>query len=318
MQFSKLKATPKSMILTLLFALLTVSPVFAQEAEASSMNLETLLIIVLSFVLIVAILILVIGLYLVSIIRMILLESKKQEAAAEGKEYVQEVQKSWISKVVSKASDVVPIEKEETILLDHNYDGIKELDNHLPPWWKWGFYFTIAWSAVYLLVFHVFDAQPLMIEEYEIAMEDARLAKEARMTLAENNIDENNVEVTEAAEDLANGKAIYDRECLACHAAEGQGLIGPNFTDNYWIHGGDIKDLFVTIKYGVPQKGMIAWQSKLSPSDMRDVASYILTFVGTTPQNPPPPKPPEGELYIPEPSEEEPASDEPVEQVAEL
>jgi phosphate/sulfate permease len=104
MQFSKLKATPKSMILTLLFALLTVSPVFAQEAEASSMNLETLLIIVLSFVLIVAILILVIGLYLVSIIRMILLESKKQEAAAEGKEYVQEVQKSWISKVVSKAS----------------------------------------------------------------------------------------------------------------------------------------------------------------------------------------------------------------------
>jgi cytochrome c oxidase cbb3-type subunit III len=95
---------------------------------------------------------------------------------------------------------------------------------------------------------------------------------------------------------LANGKAIYDRMCVPCHAPEGQGLIGPNFTDNYWIHGGSINDVFRTVKYGVPQKGMISWQSQLSPSDMSDVSSYILTFVGTTPKNPPAPKRPEGQL----------------------
>jgi cytochrome c oxidase cbb3-type subunit 3 len=301
-----------------LFAFLLTAPAFAQSAEPASSNLETLLIVVLSFVLIVAVLILIIGLYLVNIIKMILLEDKKQKAVAEGKEYVPAEEKSWWSKIMNKASDAVPIEKEETILLDHNYDGIKELDNHLPPWWKWLFYFTIVWGIVYLLVYHVFDAQPLMIEEYDIAMEDARIAKEAMMAVAGNNIDENNVEFSDAADVLANGKAIYDRECVACHAPEGQGLIGPNFTDNYWIHGGSIQNVFTTIKYGVPQKGMISWQSKLTPSDMRDVASYVLTFVGTTPQNPPAPKAAEGELYTPETTEENQTSEEPVEQPAEI
>jgi cytochrome c oxidase cbb3-type subunit 3 len=292
------------------------APVFAQSVEPASSNLETLLIVVLSFVLIVAVLILIIGLYLVNIIKMILLEDKKQKAAAEGKEFVATEEKSWWSKIMNKASDAVPLEKEETILLDHNYDGIKELDNHLPPWWKWLFYFTIVWGIVYLMVYHVFDAQPLMIEEYDIAMEDARIAKEAMMAVAGNNIDENNVEFSDAADVMANGKAIYDRECVACHAPEGQGLIGPNFTDNYWIHGGGIQNVFSTIKYGVPQKGMISWQTKLSPADMRDVASYVLTFVGTTPQNPPAPKAAEGELYTPETTDQ--TSEEPVEQPAEI
>ena len=109
---------------------------------------------------------------------------------------------------------------------------------------------------------------------------------------------------------------IYDRECVACHAPEGQGLIGPNFTDNYWIHGGSINDIFKTVKYGVPQKGMISWQSKLTPTDMRDVSSYILTMVGTTPQNPPPPKAPEGEEYIP--GDQNQTNEESAEQPAEI
>jgi cytochrome c oxidase cbb3-type subunit 3 len=318
MLFSNIKVKWIRRALFSLFAFLLTAPVFAQSAEPASSNLETLLIVVLSFVLIVALLILIIGLYLVNIIKMILLEDKKQKATAEGKEYVATEEKSWLSKIMNKASDAVPLEKEESILLDHNYDGIKELDNHLPPWWKWLFYFTIVWGIVYLLVYHVFDAQPLMIEEYDIAMEDARIAKEAMMAVAGNNIDENNVEFSDAADVMANGKAIYDRECVACHAPEGQGLIGPNFTDNYWIHGGSINDLFATIKYGVPQKGMISWQSKLTPSDMRDVSSYILTFVGTTPQNPPAPKAAEGELYTPDTTEENQTSEEPAEQPAEI
>jgi cytochrome c oxidase cbb3-type subunit 3 len=131
-------------------------------------------------------------------------------------------------------------------------------------------------------------------------MENARISKESNMALAGNNIDENNVEFSDAPEVLANGKAIYDRDCLVCHAPEGQGLIGPNFTDKYWLHGGSINDIFKTIKYGVPQKGMISWQTKLSPSDMRDVGCFIMKFSGTTPVNPPAPKGPEGEEYIPQ------------------
>lgn len=292
-------------------------PSFAQSGEPASSNLETMLIVVLSFVLIVAVLILVIGLYLVSIIRMILLEDKKQKAMAEGKEFVPEEQKSFLGQLMSKASDAVPVEEEESILLDHDYDGIRELDNHLPPWWKWLFYVTIVWSVIYLFAYHVFDALPLMEEEYDIAMEDARIAREAMMAVGGgSSIDENNVEFSDAPEVLANGKAIYDRQCVACHAEEGQGLIGPNFTDNYWIHGGSINDIFRTVKYGVPQKGMISWQTMLSPTDMRDVSSYILTFVGTTPKNPPPPKAAEGELYVPEQQDQ--TSEVPEEQPAEI
>ena len=316
MLFSNIKAKWKRRATLSIFALTMALQSFAQSSEASSTNMETMLIVVLSFVLIVAILILIIGLYLVSIIRMILLEDRKEKALAAGEEFEPSKERSILSKIVNKATDSVAVEEEESILLDHNYDGIRELDNHLPPWWKWLFYITIIWGFIYLLVYHVFDALPLMEEEYSIVMEDAQLAREAMMALEGNNIDENNVEFSDAAEVMANGKAIYDRECVACHAPEGQGLIGPNLTDNYWIHGGSISDIFKTVKYGVPQKGMISWQSKLTPSDMRDVSSYIMTFVGTTPQNPPPPKAPEGEEYIPE--DQNLLSEEPAEQPAEI
>jgi cytochrome c oxidase cbb3-type subunit III len=289
-------------------------PAMAQTATDSTGNLETLLLVVLSFVLIVSILILIIGLYLVSIIKIVLLEDRKQKALADGKEFVPEEEKSWLNKLMTKATDAVPIGKEETILLDHNYDGIQELDNHLPPWWKWLFYITIIWGVIYFFVYHVSGSLPLMHEEYEIVMADAKAAKEAQMALAGNNIDETNVERTTDPAILAKGKVIYDRSCVPCHAPEGQGLIGPNFTDNYWIHGGSINDVFKTIKYGVPQKGMISWQSQLSPSDMSDVANYILSFVGTTPKNPPAPKGPEGIEYKPDaqaPAAETPPAEQP-------
>jgi cytochrome c oxidase cbb3-type subunit 3 len=297
MLFSNIKAKwiKRTFMLFLTFA--TTIPAFAQESASSS--LETMLIVVLSFVLVVAVLILIIGTYLINIIKAILIENKKQKAQEAGEKYVPEEGKSILSLLVNKATASVPIEEEETVMLDHNYDGIHELDNHLPPWWKWLFYFTIAWGVVYFMAFHVFDA-PLMYEEYEISMENARIEKEANMALAGNNIDENNVEFSDAPEVLANGKAIYDRDCLVCHAPEGQGLIGPNFTDKFWVHGGSINDIFKTIKYGVPQKGMISWQTKLSPSDMRDVGCFIMKFSGTTPVNPPAPKGPEGEEYIPQ------------------
>lgn len=275
-------------------------PVFAQGTESATISQSTLLLIVLTLVLVVALLILVIGMYVISIVRIILLEDKKQRAAAEGKVFDTSSEKSWWQKFKRSATDAVPVEKEATIMLDHNYDGIHELDNHLPPWWKWLFYGGIAWGIVYMLVYHVFHALPLMEEEYAIEMAAAKSANEELVASGGNIIDENSVVFLDNAETLAKGKTIYDRDCAVCHAPEGQGLIGPNFTDNYWLHGGGIKNVFRTIKYGVPEKGMIPWQSKLSPSDIQNVGSYVLTFKGTTPKNPPAPKGPEGEEFKPQ------------------
>ena len=285
------------------FAMLFLSlPGFSQAEGAESGGLsrpEVLLLVVIGLVLVVAVLVLIVAIYLINIVKIILVEEKKKQAAATGLGVVVEEEKeqSWLKKLVSKATDAVPVEEEDTVLLDHNYDGIMELDNHLPPWWKWLFYFTIAWSFVYLLVYHVFDVFPLSLEEYEIQMETARIEREEHMKLVGNDIDENTVLFTEDPTQLANGEDIFNRECSACHRKDAGGQIGPNLTDEYWIHGGSINDLFYTVKYGVPQKGMISWQAKLSPSDMRDVSSYILTLKGT---NPPNPKQPEGELYVPE------------------
>lgn len=268
----------------------------AQDASGKMSGTETLLIVVISLLLFVAILILIVSIYLIKVIRLILLEQQKKAAAEAGVELA-EVEQNWWQKFMHSLTDSVPVEKEETVMLDHNYDGIRELDNHLPPWWKWLFTFTIAWAFVYFFVYHVFGLFPLSHEEYDQEMEAARIAQEAQIKLTGNVIDENTVEITDDPDLLAKGKTIFDRDCMPCHGPQGQGLIGPNFTDDYWIHGGTIKDMFRTIKYGVPQKGMISWQSKLSPADMRNVASFVKTLRGT---NPPNQKEPQGELYTPE------------------
>ncbi len=290
-------------ILMMCLSFMVAIPVFSQTSTSASSSQETMLMVVLVLVLITTLLILIVGMYLISIIKVILLDAKKRKALAEGKEYIPEKGNSWWDNFMNKATDAVPLDKEKSVLMDHDFDGIHELNNHLPPWWKWLFYFTIAWGVVYFAVYHVFDAAPLMHEEYEIVMEDARTDRAALTATEGNNIDESNVEFSDASEVMSSGKAIYDRSCVACHAAEGQGLIGPNFTDNYWIHGGSINDIFKVIKYGVPEKGMISWQSQLSASEMRDVSSYIMAFVGTTPKNPPAPKAPEGDEYLPETQE---------------
>ncbi len=279
-----------------LFVMMMAFQAGAQDASGKMSGTETLLIVVISLVLFVAILLLIVSIYLIKVIRLILLEQEKKTAVEAGVE-LKEIHQSWWQKFMHSLTDSVPIEKEETVMLDHNYDGIRELDNHLPPWWKWLFYFTIAWGIVYFFVYHVFGLFPLSHEEYEREMEAARIAQESQMKLTGNMIDENTVEFTDDADLLAKGKAIFDRDCMPCHGPQGQGLIGPNFTDDYWIHGGSIKDIFKTIKYGVPQKGMISWQSKLSPTDMRNVASFVKTLRGT---NPPNQKEPQGELYVPE------------------
>lgn len=196
-----------------------------------------------------------------------------------------------------------PIQEEEAITLDHNYDGIRELDNHLPPWWLGMFYGGIAFAVIYLLNYHVWHWSPTQSEEYEIAMAEAAEIKMANLADEGNAIDESNVALVTDASGITEGSNIYAGNCVACHGKLGEGGVGPNLTDEFWLHGGGINDIFKTIKYGVPEKGMIPWDGTLSPSQMQNVASFITTLIGT---NPPNGKAPQGEKYVPAaPVEEE-------------
>jgi cytochrome c oxidase cbb3-type subunit 3 len=187
----------------------------------------------------------------------------------------------------------IPLEKEADMLLDHDYDGIKELDNALPPWWKYGFYITIAVAVFYTLKFEVWHSGMNPTQEYAAEMTAAKIQTDAYLAAAKDNVDENSVTDLDS-KGAAAGKEIFTKTCVACHLAEGQGSVGPNLTDDYWIHGGSIKDIFKTIKYGFPDKGMQSWQSTYSPVEMQQLASYIRTLKGT---NPPNPKAPQGDLY---------------------
>jgi len=218
--------------------------------------------------------------------------TKRLIAHKTGQEYEAFSFAKWWKKM---NGTTVSVKDEGSILLHHDYDGIKELDNHLPPWWVNLFYLTIVFSVVYMLVYHVWDKAPLPAEEYELAMEKARKEVEAFQQKQGNSIDEKSVQL--ALDDtgaLTNGKAIYDANCMACHGMAGEGTVGPNLTDEYWLHGGSVHDVFKTIKYGVPEKGMISWQSTIKPKDMQDVTNYILSLQGTKPANG---KAPEGEKY---------------------
>jgi len=248
------------------------------------------------FVLLVSILVLAVAIVVLQVLRVFV----RRELEAKG--VVEEKKAPWWKKFLTKANDAVPVEEEQTVMLDHNYDGIRELDNHLPPWWKWLFYVTIIFAVAYLLLYHVFGTMPLQIEEYQAEMAVAEKAQMARMAdQPVSNIDESNVTYLDDPDALADGAKIFKMNCAACHKEDGGGGIGPNLTDQYWLHGGSIKDIFKTIKNGVPDKGMISWESMLSPDKIQNVASYVKSLQGTTPANP---KEPQGELYEPEQKEE--------------
>jgi cytochrome c oxidase cbb3-type subunit 3 len=198
----------------------------------------------------------------------------------------------WLDKTLN---DAVPIHKEAEILTDHEYDGIRELDNNLPPWWKYGFYFTIIFAVYYLFDYHVLHTSPLSGQEYQQQIAEADEMKKQRLKVAGANVDENSVTLLADAGMIAAGKGIYDGNCASCHGANGEGLVGPNLTDEFWIHGGGIKNIFKTIKYGVPAKGMIAWQGQLNPEAMQKVSSYVMTLQGTKPANA---KAPQGEAWL--------------------
>lgn len=207
---------------------------------------------------------------------------------------------SWLDRLQQKLTRQVSIEKEKDIELEHDYDGIRELDNVLPPWWLWLFYATILWGVVYLVNVHVIRIWPDSQSEYAAEMERAEADIAAYLATLSHTVDENTVTFTDDPGVLSTGRELFNTYCVACHGADGAGSetsVGPNLTDNYWLHGGGIKNIFRTIKYGVPEKGMISWKSQLQPSEIRAVSSYIVTLEG---KGGPTGKAPQGELWVEE------------------
>lgn len=186
---------------------------------------------------------------------------------------------------LEKINASVAIEKEEEIMFDHEYDGIRELDNDLPPWWRVGFYITIVIAFVYMIHYHVIRTGDLQLAEYNKELEQAEYNMAESRKKSANLVDETNVRMLKDEQSLAKGKELFISNCAACHGKFGEGGVGPNMTDEYWIHGGSIKDVFKTIKYGVVEKGMKSWEADFSPSQMNQLASYIETLVGTNPSN---------------------------------
>lgn len=184
-----------------------------------------------------------------------------------------------------------PLEKEKELLMDHTHDGIEELDNPTPPWFMYLFYSTILFAVVYGSYYHVYQDGNIQETEYKTEVAVAEKAREEYMKKFANSVNEDNVVVVKEAKDIADGLKIYSTNCIACHGDKGQGGVGPNLTDKFWIHGGDIKSIFKTLTYGVPEKGMIAWNKTLNPLQIQKVSSYILTLQGT---NPPGAKEPQG------------------------
>jgi cytochrome c oxidase cbb3-type subunit 3 len=175
-----------------------------------------------------------------------------------------------------KLTKAVPMEDEASILLDHDYDGITELDNQLPPWWKYGFYITVVWAFVYFFYYQVFEIGNLQEAEYLAEMEEGERQMAEYKAAHPEMITAENAELLTDAASIAQGRSIYDQKCKSCHMEGGAGGVGPNLSDDYWLHGGDMASVFTTISDGVPMNGMAAWKALLPANEIQAVASYIL------------------------------------------
>jgi cytochrome c oxidase cbb3-type subunit 3 len=192
----------------------------------------------------------------------------------------------------TKLLSLKPLSEEENMKLEHEFDGITELNNPVPAWFNWLFYSTVVIAFSYMLYYHVFDWGKLQEEEYVTEVNQAKAAKDAYLANTANLIDENTVKESTETAIISEGAAIFSTNCLACHGDKGQGVVGPNLTDEYWLHGGKIGSIFKTIKYGVPAKGMISWEKTLSPKQISAVSNYIKSIKGSNPANP---KAPQGD-----------------------
>lgn len=183
----------------------------------------------------------------------------------------------------SKLLSLKPIEKEEEMMIAHAYDGIHELNNPVPSWFNFLFYGTMIFAAFYLYYYHIGDYGDKQDQEYENEMVQAATDKRAFLAKSGEKYDENSVKIDGSL--IANGKQVFATNCKACHGDLGEGKIGPNLTDQYWLHGGSIQAIFKTIKYGVPAKGMVSWEKNLTAKNIAELSNYILSLQGSNPPN---------------------------------
>jgi len=224
---------------------------------------------------------------------LLLTDEEKEKKAQQEALGLQE--DNWYQKLVNSFTKSTSVEEEKQLLMDHDYDGIKELDNNLPPWWVYLFYACIIFSAIYLVRFEIMGA-PDQEAELKAEMDQAKIEVAEYMKTAPDLMDENSVVLLDDAESIGKGKEIFTTNCVACHRADAGGQIGPNLTDDYWILGGGIKNIFHTITNGGRDgKGMIAWKASLKPKEIQAVASYVISLRGSNPKDP---KAPDGEIWV--------------------
>lgn len=186
----------------------------------------------------------------------------------------------------TKLMQLKPIEEEKNLIMEHKFDGIAELNNPTPAWFMILFYGTIIFAIGYLLTYDVLGFGKSQEEEYIAEIEQAAESKVAFLANpanVKNAVNENNMEQSKDEAVIKNGASLFANRCTPCHGEHGEGIVGPNLTDEYWLHGGTAKDVFKTIKYGVPEKGMIAWEKSLSAQQIADLTNYVLSLQGTKP-----------------------------------
>ncbi len=261
---------------TILLNFLTLNS-FAQDMQQpvvqSESSMSSVVLILVITVSVLVLLVLIYVLYALSVF----IDSAKKTGAMKG------------AIALMPLTGAVPIERDHEIMLDHNYDGIRELDNNLPTWWVYMFYGTVIFAVFYMWYYHIYGTGNIQEEEYSKEMAQA----EIDLKMFASKVDENSVVLLTDAVKIKNGETVFQSNCVACHGKKGEGGVGPNLTDDYWLHGGDIKAVFKSVKFGIPAKGMIPWQASLSPVQIQEVSSYILKIKGT---NPPNPKAPQGDL----------------------
>jgi cytochrome c oxidase cbb3-type subunit III len=222
----------------------------------------------------------------------------EQRQQLEEAQSVSFTESKWVQNLMKKMTRSKSIEQEADVMLHHDYDGIKELDNVLPPWWVNLFYATIIFGVIYLVRFHVMD-EYTQAQEYDQEVAAANIEIEKNKLLSpKEEITFDKVTLLTDAESLAKGKEIYTNACVACHKADGGGLVGPNLTDEHWINGGGIKNVFKLIAEGSKNNPtMVAWAKTLGTTEVQKVASYVLSLQGTKPAGA---KPAEGEKWVEE------------------
>ena len=263
----------------ILFASASTSKLFAQTVADSTSSVFTESFYQTEVVLFMLLLVVIVGLFLY-------FGWEKDEPVSE------ETVSAW-AKFRQSMTKAVPVEEEDEILMEDDYDGIRELDNRIPPWFTYLFYATIIFGIYYMMSIYVFKTNKPQAQEYADEMRQADLKKQELMSSG-NFINASNVKLLSDASSLEAGKTIFKSTCVPCHGPGGGGVVGPNLTDDYWIHGGGIKNIFTTIKNGVQAKGMPSWQNQFNTKQIQELASYVISLHGSNPSNA---KPPQGDKY---------------------